>query len=45
MNTKFHTTAAYISGAICGSMWMPAATGGTLFQGDVRHQIDRFSAR
>jgi hypothetical protein len=28
----FKTTEAYVSGAICGTMWMPAATGGVPFR-------------
>jgi hypothetical protein len=37
------TTAAYVSGAITGHMWMPAAKAGLPFRADVRCQIDRFS--
>lgn len=33
---KFKTTAAYISGAICGHMWMPASMAGKPYQGDLR---------
>jgi hypothetical protein len=40
---KFRTTAAYVSGAICGHMWMPDAMAGKPFQGDIRRAIDRFS--
>lgn len=40
---KYRTTAAYISGAICGETWMPQVRAGIFFQGDVRNQIARFS--
>jgi hypothetical protein len=40
---KFNTTAAYISGAICGHLWMPETMAGTPFHGDVRQQLARFS--
>ena len=28
MNNRFRTTAAYVSGGICGAMWMPNTDGG-----------------
>ena len=33
---KYRTTAAYISGAICGDMWWPQAMAGTLIQRNLR---------
>lgn len=37
MNTsKWKTTAAYISGAICGKLWMPSIMAGTLLKSDLR---------
>ncbi len=41
--TTFQTTAAYVSGAICGHMWMPASMAGIPVNLDIRRQIDRFS--
>ena len=40
---NYKTTAAYISGAICGRIWLPAVDAGIPFRGDVRQQINRFS--
>lgn len=40
---KYQTTAAYISGGLCGRIWMPAVSAGKCFHGNVRAQIDRFS--
>ena len=41
---KYATTAAYVSGAICGAIWQPGFDNcGVPFQSDVRRQIDRFS--
>lgn len=40
---KFKTTCAYVSGGLCGRIWMPAVKAGKCFRGDVRAQIDRFS--
>lgn len=36
METTFKTTEAYISGAICGHTWMPAAMGGIPFRQNLR---------
>ncbi len=33
---KFKTTALYISGAICGNLWMPCAKAGILVKKDIR---------
>ena len=41
--SKFKTTAAYISGAICGKMWMPAAMAGKLIKKDLRGTWGFFS--
>lgn len=40
---KFYTTSAYISGAICGDMWMPQSKGAVFLRADVRAQLNRFS--
>ena len=41
---KFETTAAYVSGAICGSIWQPGfGMCGIPHQFDVRRRIARFS--
>jgi hypothetical protein len=40
---KFRTTAAYISGAICGRMYWPQVKGGKPHRVDVRPIINRFS--
>ena len=40
---KYATTAVYISGGICGHLWMPDAPAGKPFRADVRPVIDRFS--
>jgi hypothetical protein len=40
---KYHTTAAYVSGAICGHMWIPQSMGGLPHQFDLRGSINRFS--
>lgn len=39
--TQFQTTAAYVSGAICGDMWWPQALGGRPFTGDLRREFAR----
>jgi hypothetical protein len=36
MKTQFKTTAAYISGAICGNLWMAAAMAGKPIKKDLR---------
>ncbi len=36
MKNSFKTTAIYISGAICGKMWMPASQGAILFRKDLK---------
>ena len=36
MNANYETTAAYVSGAICGQMWMPNALAGNLIQENAR---------
>src|SRR5687767_6605036 len=44
--TQFHTTAAYLSGGICGHMWMPAVMAGKPVQKNLRGPwgiMDRFS--
>lgn len=46
METSFRTTEAYISGAICGHMWMPAVMGGIPFRQNLRGHwgiLDRFT--
>ncbi len=41
---KYTTTAAYVSGAICGAIWQPGFDNcGIPFRSDVRRQIERFS--
>ena len=43
---KFHTTEAYISGGICGHMWMPNAMAGKPFRVSLRGPfgvMDRFT--
>lgn len=35
MNNRFRTSAAYVSGGICGTMWMPASDGGKPFRFDL----------
>jgi hypothetical protein len=41
--SKFKTTAAYVSGAICGHMWMPDSMAGIPDNHNLRAQFDRFS--
>jgi hypothetical protein len=44
---QFRTTAAYISGGICGHMWMPDALAGRPIQKDLRGPwgiMDRFTS-
>lgn len=40
---KYRTTAAYVSGAICGHTWMPEYFAGMPHQFDIRQRIARFS--
>lgn len=40
---KYRTTAAYVSGAICGHTWMPDAMAGTPGNWNLRAQFDRFN--
>jgi hypothetical protein len=43
---SFKTTEAYISGAICGDLWMPAVLGGIPFRANLRGSfgiMDRFT--
>ncbi len=41
--STYKTTAAYLSGGICGSLWMPSAEAGTPINADLRPIINRFS--
>lgn len=43
MKNRYHTTAAYVSGAIVGRMWMPDVVAGIAHQFNVRDRIARFS--
>jgi hypothetical protein len=43
MDQKFRTTEAYITGAVCGSMWWPNVLGGKPFRADLRPLFKRFA--
>src|SRR5688572_23959668 len=42
--TQFRTTAAYVSGGICGHTWMPDAMAGKLCQDNLISRFGRFSS-
>ena len=40
---KYTTTAAYVSGAMCGNTWMPGSLAGYPHQFNIRARLARFS--
>lgn len=41
--SKYHTTAAYVSGGICGRMWWPQVMGGKPIRDNLQSRIKRFT--
>jgi hypothetical protein len=40
---QYNTISAYVSGGICGKLWMPQVKGGMPFRADIRSTFNRFS--
>lgn len=43
--SRYTTTAAYVSGALCGRLWMPAVIGGLPYSRDVRGLFARMAPK
>lgn len=41
---KYQTTAAYVSGAICGDLWMPQTLAGKPVKIDLEREMKRFNS-